>query len=182
MSSIDQVLGGISRYVRRMGSRRIAVLAVAFLLSGASAARAEKAVQPQAGVMLSGKVQFPRAQQMTVRTAVDNGSQLTVAMAFDGRCRGGGLSEIWASNVTAKPTVRVVDGRFAAKLTGTVKRVGGVDGRVGHFHWRFSGRFVRPSVVAGTVTGRADVKVAGKIVSRCKIAKPASVRLAVRHG
>jgi opacity protein-like surface antigen len=165
-----------------MGSRRIAALAVVSLLSGASAARAEDVVKPRAGVLLSGMVHFPRAQQMSVQTAAGNGSRLTVAMAFDGRCSGGGLAEVWAANVPAKPTVHVVDGRFSAKLTGTVKHLGGVDARVGHFHWSFSGRFVRPSVVAGTVTGRVDVKVAGKIISRCKIAKPASVRLAVRRG
>jgi hypothetical protein len=165
-----------------MGFRRVAVLAVVFLLSGASAARAEKAVEPQAGVMLSGKVKFPRVQQMAVKTSRRSGARLTVAMAFDGRCRGGGLGEIWASNIPAKPTVRVVDGGFAATLTGTVKHLGGVDARVAHFHWTFTGRFVRPAVVSGTVSGRADVRVAGKVVSRCKIAKPASVRLAVRRG
>src|SRR4051794_3887237 len=164
-----------------MGSRRIAALAVLSLLSVASAARAEDVVKPRAGVLLSGMVHFPRAQQMSVRTASENGSRLTVAMAFDGRCSGGGLGEGWASNIKAKPIVRVVDGRFAAKLTGTGKHLGGVDARVGHLHLRFTGRLLRPPVVAGTVSGRADVRVAGKIVSRCKIAKPASVRLAVRH-
>jgi hypothetical protein len=163
-----------------MGSRRTAVLAVVFLLSGASAARADKPVEPQAGVMMSGKVKFPRAQEMTIRTAPDNGSRLTVAMAFDGKCKGGGLDEVWASNVAAKPKVRVVEGNFAATLTGTLKRLGGVDGRVGHFRWRLSGRFREPSVVTGSVTGRLDVKVAGKTISRCRIAKPASVRLAIQ--
>jgi hypothetical protein len=162
-----------------MGSRRIAVLAVVLLLSGASAARADKVIVPQAGVLLSGKVKFPRAQQMSVRTAADNGARLTVAMAFDGRCRGGGLGEVWAANVPTKPTVRLVDGRFTATLTGTLKHLGGVDGRVGHFRWRLRGRFVQPTVVSATVTGRVDVKVGRKIISRCTIAKPASVRLKV---
>jgi hypothetical protein len=162
-----------------MGSRRTAVLAVVFLLSGASAARADKPVEPQAGVMLSGNVQFPRAQQMSIRTADHNGSRLTVAVAFDGKCKGGGLGEVWASNVAAKPKVRVVEGNFAATLTGTLKHLGGVDGRVGHFRWRLSGHFLQPSVVAGTLTGRVDVKVAGKTISRCRIAKPASLRLAI---
>jgi hypothetical protein len=160
-----------------MGSRRIAVLAVVFLLSGASAARADKVIVPKAGVLLSGKVKFPRAQQMWLRTADEDGTRLTVAMAFDGRCRGGGLGEVWAANIPGKPTVRVVDGRFTATLTGTLQHLGGVDGRVGHFHWRLRGRFVQPTVVSATVTGRADVKVGRKTVSRCKIAKPARVRL-----
>src|SRR3954453_5817145 len=133
-----------------MGFRRVAVLAVVFLLSGAAAARAEETVEPQAGVMLSGKVKFPRVQHMSVKTSRRSGARLTVAMAFDGRCRGGGLGEIWASYVPAKPTVRVVDGRFAATLTGTVKRLGGVDRRVAPFHWTFTGLFVRPAVVSAT--------------------------------
>src|SRR3954454_15380497 len=126
-----------------MGSRRIAGLAVVFLLSGAAAAHADE-VQPRAGVLLNGIVKFPRAQQMSLRTADDDGSRLTVAMAFDGRCKGGGLGEVWVSNVPAQPTVRAVNGRLTATLTGTVKHLGGVDGRVSQFRWRLTGRFLQP--------------------------------------
>ena len=162
-----------------MGFRRVAGLAAALLLSSVSVAHADKIVEPRAGVLLTGDVQFPRAQSMSVRTDATDGSRLTVAMAFDGRCTGGGLGELWASNVVSQPTVRAAGGRFAATLTGTMKQLGGVDGRVGHFRWRFSGRFTQPDVIVATVSGSAQVTVAGKVVSRCRIAKPAPVRLTV---
>ena len=41
------------------------------------------------------------------------------------------------------------DGRFSAKLTGTARNIGGVEGRTGHFRWRFSGRFIARDVVIG---------------------------------
>ena len=80
----------------------------------------------------------------------------------------------------AKPVVRAADGRVSATLTGSVKRLGGVNGRVGNFRWRLSGRFVEKDVFTGTVDGTADVVVNGKTVSHCRIASPSSVRLAVR--
>jgi len=156
---------------------RIAALAVAFLLSGVSVA---SAAEPQPGVLLSGKIKFPREQAMSLQTDPGDGSKLTAYLGFDGKCRGGGLSEIWASNIVTKPTVRVKDGRFSAKLTGTANNIGGVEGRKGHFRWKFSGRFTARDVVTATVSGEADVRVRGKKVSTCKIASPASVRLAIR--
>jgi len=160
-----------------MVPRRIAALAVVFLLSGVSVA---SAVEPQPGVLLSGKIKFKREQAMSVQTDPRDGSKLTAYLGFDGKCRGGGLSEIWASNIVTKPTVRVKDGRFSAELTGTANKIGGVEGRKGHFRWKFSGRFTARDVVTATVSGEADVRVRGKKVSTCKIASPASVRLAIR--
>jgi hypothetical protein len=163
-----------------MASRRIAALAVVFVLSGVSVASAKQAVEPQPGVLLSGKIKFPRAQTMSVQTDPGDGSKLTAYLGFDGKCRGGGLSEIWASNIVAKPTVRVKGGKFTAKLTGVANNVGGVEGRKGHFRWKFSGRFTARDVISATVSGEADVRVRGKKVSTCRIASPASVRLVVR--
>jgi hypothetical protein len=160
-----------------MASRRIAALAVVFVLSGVTVAFA---AEPQPGVLLSGTIDFKREQAMSVQTAPGDGSKLTAYLGFDGKCRGGGLSEIWASNIVTKPTVRVKDGRFSAELTGTANNIGGVEGRKGHFRWKFSGRFTARDVVSATVSGKADVRMRGKKVSTCKIAKPASVRLAIR--
>lgn len=135
-------------------------------------------VEPRAGVMLTGKIDFPRAQAMTVTTHAADGNRMTARLGFDGRCRGGGLGELWSSNVLAKPVVRVRDGRFNARLTGSISNVGGVRERTADFSWRFSGRFVSPTVVRATVSGTAIVRGReGRVVSRCKTAKPASVRL-----
>ena len=163
-----------------MASRRTVALAVVFAFSGVSVASAKQAVEPQPGVLLSGTIQFPREQAMAVQTDPRAGSKLTAYLGFDGKCRGGGLSEIWASNVVAKPTVRVKDGRFSAKVTGVANNVGGVQGRKAHFRWKFSGRFIARDVISATVSGEADVRLRGKKVSKCKIASPASVRLAIR--
>jgi hypothetical protein len=160
-----------------MASCRIAALAVVFVLSGVSVA---SAVEPQPGVLLSGTIKFKREQTMSVQTDPRDGSKLTAYLGFDGKCRGGGLSEIWASNILTKPTVRVKNGRFSAMLTGTANTIGGVEGRKGHFRWKFSGRFIARDVVSATVSGAADVRVRGKRVSTCKIASPATVRLAIR--
>jgi len=103
-----------------------------------------------------------------------------VNMGFDGKCRGGGLGEVWAGNVRATPTVRARQGRISASLKGSVKNVGGVAGRTGLFKWRLTGAFVERDVVEATVTGTAEIRVGGKTVSKCRIAKPADVRLAVR--
>jgi hypothetical protein len=163
-----------------MVSRPGAALAVLFGLSGASVAAAQDEVRPRAGVVLSGQIQFPRAQQMMIQTGPADGSRLRVYMGFDGRCRGGGLAEAWAATIATTPRVRVKDGRFSARLKGRARDLGGVEGRTGTFRWRFSGRFVEPDVVRATVTGAGEVRVGGKVVSRCTIAKPASVRLAMR--
>jgi hypothetical protein len=163
-----------------MASRRIAALAVLIALSGASAASAAQDVEPLAGVMLSGRIQFPRAQEMSIQTDPRDGNRFTAYLGFDGRCRGGGLSEVWASNILARPVVRVRDGRFSRRLSGTARNLGRVEGRTGSFRWKFSGRFVARDVVAATVSGEAEVRMRGRVISRCKIAEPASVRLAIR--
>jgi hypothetical protein len=138
-------------------------------------------VKPRAGVQLTGKIDFPRKQAMTITTGAADGTRMTARLGFDGRCRGGGLGELWSSNVLAKPVVRVRDGRFNARLTGSISNVGGVRERTADFSWRFSGRFVSPEVVRATVTGTAVVRGSeGRVVSRCKIAKAASVRLTAR--
>jgi len=163
-----------------MALSRIAALAVVFVLSGVSAASAKQAVEPRPGVLLSGTIQFPREQAMSVQTDPRDGSKLTAYLGFDGKCRGGGLSEIWAANIATKSVVRVKDGRFSAKLTGVARNIGGVEGRMGSFRWKFSGRFVARDVISATVSGEASVRVRGKTVSKCKIASPASARLALR--
>ena len=151
-----------------------------FLFVGASGALAADEVEPRAGILLSGTVQFPRSQLMTIATDPRDGSKLTVRMGFDGRCKGGGLGEAWVANIPTRPTVRVRDGRFSADLTGTARDLGGVKGRTGEFSWRLTGRFTDRDVAVATVTGSADIKVGRRVISRCKIAEPAQVRLAIR--
>jgi hypothetical protein len=163
-----------------MVTRRIAALAVVLLASGVPGASAAQQVEPQAGVLLTGKIQFPRAQEMAVQTDPRDGSKMTAYLGFDGKCKGGGLAALWASTITASPKVRVTNGRFAATLTGKKRNLGGVDGRTGKFRWRFVGRFVAPDVITATVSGSGQIRVRGKTVSRCKIASPASVRLTIR--
>jgi hypothetical protein len=163
-----------------MVTRRIAALVFAFLFAGASGASAAQGVQPQPGVLLTGKIQFPRAQEMAVQTDPRDGSKLTALLGFDGKCKGGGLAALWASNIPAGSTVQAKDGRFAATLTGKRRDLGGVEGRTGKFRWRFVGRFVAPDVITATVSGSGEIRVRGKKVSRCKIASPAPVRLTIR--
>jgi hypothetical protein len=168
-------------YVHTMASRRTAALAVLALLSSASAASAaQEEVQPRAGVLLSGSIQFPRAQEMSIQTNPGNGTRLTAYVGFDGRCRGGGLAEVWAANIPARPALRVRNGRFSGTLTGVARKLGGVEGRTGNFRWRVTGRFVESDVATATVAGQGEVRLRGRVVSRCKIAEPASVRLTIR--
>jgi hypothetical protein len=163
-----------------MASRWIAVPAALLVLSGAAPAFADEPVKPRAGVQLSGQIQFPRAQRMTIQTGAADGTKLTVGMGFDGRCKGGGLGEAWAANVRTTPAVRARDGRISATLTGTVRNLGGVQGRTGVFRWRLVGRFVERDVVTAVVTGTGEVRSDGKAISKCTIADPAGVRLAIR--
>jgi hypothetical protein len=164
-----------------MASRCIAALAATLILSGAAAhAAAAEPVKPRAGISLTGRVQFPRGQTMTIQTGRSDSSRLTVAMGFDGRCRGGGLGELFASNVRTASLIRARDGRISATLTGRLRRLGGVEGRTGVFTWRLTGRFVKRDVVRATVTGSAEVRKDGRTISRCKIAKPARARLTRR--
>lgn len=160
-----------------MAVPRFAVLSAVLVFFGAGAAVAAEPVKPRANVILSGEIKFPRAQGMYVQTGARDGSRLTVALGFHGRCKGGGLSEVWSSNVAAKPVVRVRDGRFDGTLTGVARNLGGVTGRTGHFTWTFKGRFTERTVAVGTVSGTAEIRVNGKTISRCKTSKPAGVRL-----
>src|SRR4051812_26746665 len=164
-----------------MDSRRTAAFAASLVLMGAAPAAAENPVEPRAGVLLSGMIQFPREQLMTIRTGTRDGSRLSVRMGFDGRCHGGGIRELWVANVKAAPQVRVHDGRFSATLTGTSRNLGRVEGRTGVFRWRLRGRFVERDVATARVSGSAEVRIDGKTISRCRIADRASVRLAIRH-
>ena len=174
---MHRVLVVKSGYGPRMPLRRTVVLLVACGVA-APAAAADEPVRPRPGVQLSGMIDFPRDQRMTIQTNATDGSRLTVALGFDGPCKGGGLGELWAATVRATPEVRVRDGRFAANLSGTSRSIG--QGRTGVFRWRFTGRFVERDVVLATVTGSAEVRVNGKTISKCKIAAPADVRLAIR--
>jgi hypothetical protein len=156
----------------------LVVLALSPLLAGTALAASD--VEPRPGVELSGTAKFPREQRMTIQTDAQDGSKLKVRMPFDGKCTGGGLQEAWASTILAKPTVRVRGGRFTADLTGITRNLGGVAGRTGEFNWKLSGRFLAEDVVIATVSGSAVIKKDGRVFSRCKIAEPTSVRLAVR--
>ena len=162
-----------------MAFRCTLVLSVASALLAATSAIAAEPVEPRPGVLLTGQIDFPRPQRMTIQTAPSDGNRLTVAMGFNGRCRGGGLGEVFVSNVRASTKVRVRDGRISANLTGTSRSLGG--GRTGVFRWKLIGRFTRRDVVVATVTGSAEVRNSdGKTVSKCKIDRPAGVRLAIR--
>jgi hypothetical protein len=148
------------------------------LLAGTASAAA--VVEPKAGVLMRGAIQFPREQSMSIETDARDRNKLKVRMGFDGKCTGGGLQEAWASTILAKQSVRVTGGRFSADLTGTARNLGGVTGRTGEFKWTVSGRFLSEDAATATVTGSAVIKKHGRVFSHCKIAKPTSVRLAVR--
>ena len=149
-----------------------------FVLAGTTSAFAAGETAPRAGILLSGTIPFPRPQTMSIATGSRDGSNLTVRMGFHGRCSGGGLSEVWVSNVPSRPTVRAArDGRFTAALTASSRSLGGVSGRVGEFSWRLTGRFTARDAAVATVTGTAAIRLNGRIVSRCRIASPTTVRL-----
>jgi hypothetical protein len=163
-----------------MTFRLAAVFAVPFLFAVVKEAAAADEIEPRPGVLLIGAVQFPREQAMTIQTDSRDGSKLIVRTAYDGRSKGGGSGEAWASRIETRPTVRVRNGRFSADLSGTARDLGGVKGRVGQFTWRLSGRFTGRDVAVATVSGKADIRAGGRVISRCKIASPADVRLAIR--
>ena len=110
-------------------------------------------------------------------TGRKDGSRLTVALGFHGKCKGGGLSELYSTNVAAKPVVRVRDGRFDATLTGRRPAASAAAAR-GHFEWTFTGRFTKRDVAVGTVSGTAEIRAGGKTSRAARPRKPASVRLA----
>jgi hypothetical protein len=161
-----------------MTIRSAVALVPVLLCAGAAPAVAAEDVEPLAGARLAGDIAFPRAQGMTIETGAGDSSKLTVRMGFDGRCTGGALAEAWASDVLSKPTVRVRDGRFDGDLRATVRDIGEVRGRSGQFKWRLRGRFVASDVVRATISGTAVIRGrSGRVIARCKIAKPTSVRL-----
>jgi hypothetical protein len=162
-----------------MVTRRLAAVAVVLVFLAAPGAVAAQEAQPQAGSLLTGRIQFPHPQEMGVQVDHTDASKLTAYLGFDGRCRGR-VSELWAKNVTAKPRITVRDGRFAATVTGVTRRLGGMEGRTASYRWRFVGRFVTPDVITATVSGSGQVRVRGRTIARCKIASPAAVRLTLR--
>jgi hypothetical protein len=153
----------------------LALSAVSLLPAGAAAAAAD--VAPEPGQILTGELAFPRAQSMRIETDLKDGSKLLLRLGFDGKCKGGGLGEAWASTVEAKPQLRVRNGRFAGNVRGVEVSVGGVKDRTADFRWKVKGRFTAPDAATVTVEGRALIKHKGKIVSRCEIAKPVTAKL-----
>jgi hypothetical protein len=161
-----------------MTARTVFAALVVSLLLTVPAAAAD--IVPKPGVILSGVIDFPRAQQMRIETDPRDGSKLLVRMGFDGKCTGGAIQEAWISTLKAKQTVRVRDGRFSARLTGTERDLGEVKGRTGQFTWRLSGRFTAEDAATATVSGTAVIRNSRrKVIARCEIAKPTSVRLSV---
>ena len=153
-------------------------LAAAVLLpAAASGAPSPAGAEPRPGAQLTGAIHFPRAQGMALDIDRQDTSRARASLGFDGRCQGGGLGEFWAKFIRAREIVRIRDGRFSARLTGTTTNVGGVAGRTGTFHWRLKGRFLDRETATATVTGRAEVRRGKRVLSRCKIAKATTVRL-----
>ena len=74
---------------------RSAVALAPFLLLAGAARPRQADGRAAAGAMLSGDIQFPRAQGMSIETGARDSSKLTVRMGFDGRCTGA-LAEVWA--------------------------------------------------------------------------------------
>ena len=160
-----------------MLTRRSAALAVCLAALLPATALAAASVEPRPGAMLSGSIHFPRAQGMTLQIDGQDTTRAKATLGFDGRCKGGGVGEFWAKFVPARETLRIRDGRFSAKLTGTTEDIGGVRGRDGTFHWRLKGRFVNRDTATATVAGRAEIRMGRQVVSRCKIARAGTVRL-----
>ncbi len=128
----------------------------------AEAAAADE-IEPRPGVLLSGAIQFPREQAMTIETDPRDGSKLTVRMAFDGRCKGGGIGEVWASRIESRPTVRVRNGPLLRRPDRHRARPRRRQGpRSASSRWRLTGRFTDRDVVVATVTGSADIVVGRK--------------------
>jgi hypothetical protein len=171
---------GISSFrsgARRPGLPLVAALPAALLLALAPSAGADAAPVPLAGTMFTGPIGFPRHEGMSLSIAARDPSRAAATVGFDGKCKGGGLGEFWAAYVPARETVRIRNGRFSAKLTGTTRNVGGITGRTGSFHWKLTGRFSDPATATATVSGTAKVLQGGHVISRCKIARRGAVKL-----
>jgi hypothetical protein len=132
-------------------------------------------VQPLAGESVSGSIAFPRKQRMSIDVGARD--RLTLRLGFDGRCKGGGIDELWMSYVPARETLRVRKGAFSGRVTAVSRGVGGNDAWTGHFSWRISGRFTAHEAVSATVSGSVIVRSKGRAVSRCDITRPAKARL-----
>jgi len=145
------------------------------LVTAALLAALVPGVQPLAGESVTGSIAFPRPQKMSI--TVGAGNRLSLQLGFDGRCKGGGIGELWSSFVPARQTLRVRDGAFSGRVTGVSRGVGGRDDWTGHFTWRVSGRFTDHEVASATVSGSVIVRSGGKAVSRCEIARPSRARL-----
>jgi hypothetical protein len=141
-----------------------------------SVALAGGGVQPATGDYVEGRAAFPRPQHMSI--SVENGDRLAVRLGFDGRCTGGGLGELWIADVPGHGTLRVHGGAFSGRVTGT--DAGIVRGRVTSFAWTLSGRFTGDHVATAVLEGRATVRSHGRVISRCRIARPARARLLAR--
>jgi hypothetical protein len=141
-----------------------------------AALAAAAGVQPLSGESVTGTIAFPRAQKMSL-TVLER-DRLALRLGFDGRCDGGGLGELWMSFVPARETLEVRGGRFAGKLTGTSRGVGGTSARTAHFTWRVSGRFTDHRAATATIAGSAIVREGRKAIARCEIARPATATLA----
>jgi hypothetical protein len=152
-------------------------VAASVALAGPAVAARADVVVPRPNSVLTGSIRFPRHQGMTIRTGHGDGTRLTLAMGFDGRCTGGGLGEVWAAFVPVRETVHLKGASFDVDVTGASRRLGGVAGRTGEFSWTLTGRFVDRDTVTAKVTGSAVVRSRGKVISRCRITKPASVKL-----
>jgi hypothetical protein len=142
----------------------------------AAATTAGGGVQPFSGESVSGTIAFPREQKMSI--VVRAGDRLDLRLGFDGRCDGGGLRELWMSYVRADRTLRVRNGKFAGKVRGVERGIGGRSSRVARFTWNVSGRFTDHGAAAATLSGHAFVQERGKTISRCTIARPSTARLA----
>jgi len=132
-------------------------------------------VQPLAGESVSGSIAFPRPQRMTL--AVGARDRLTLRLGFDGRCKGGGIDELWMSFVPARETLKLRSGAFSGRVTAVSQGVGGHDAWTGHFSWRVSGRFTAHEVATAKISGSVIVRSNGRAVSRCDITRPATARL-----
>jgi hypothetical protein len=158
-----------------MTARTILALSAVSLLPVGVAAAAD--VVPEPGLILTGTVKFPRTQEMRIETDRTDGSKLLLRMAFDGKCRGGGIAEAWVSTLEARPGIRVQNGRFSASVRGIEPKFGGAKDRTADFRWKIKGRFTAANTATATVSGSALIKRRGKIISRCEIAKPVTAKL-----
>ncbi len=145
------------------------------LLGAAVALLLAPGVQPLAGESVSGAIAFPRPQRMSVDVGARD--RLSLRLGFDGRCKGGGIGELWMSFVPAKQALRVRGGAFSGRVTGISRGVAGHEGWTGHFTWRITGQFTDHEVASATVSGSVIVRSGGRAVSRCETARPARARL-----